>query len=305
MKIIDLHCDTLWKCGNDKKYSFFDNDGHITENGLVKGDYMAQCFAIFTSVKYKGEDAFEYFEARYQDAIEIFNSCKKVKIAANRQQMIENTYNGIVSAVLTVENAEFLNNKIGRLQTTDKRGFRVFGLIHNDENSIGYYHGDNNPNLPLKSFGKDVIDAINSTNMFVDVSHLNCGGFWDVINISKKPVIATHSACRTLKDHSRNLYDDQIKAIAKSGGIVGIPFYDLFLKKGEKTEIADIIRHLEHLINTGGENIAALGTDFDGIDNELFLKDCSEMPMLINELIKKFGSNLTEKICYKNALRVI
>lgn len=305
MKIIDLHCDTIWKIYAKENYSFFENNGHITEKGLLDGGYIAQCFAIYTSVKYKGEEAYLYFEDRFSDAQKLFSECNHIDIATTHSQILENTKNNKVSAILTVENGEYLNGKIERLDETDKRGFKIFGLIHNAENCIGYYHAGEGDNAGLKPFGKEVVDAVNSTNMVVDVSHLNCGGFWDVVKLSKKPVIATHSACRNIKDHTRNLYDDQIKAIARSGGIVGVPFYDLFLKEGNKTETADIIRHIEHLIKIGGEDIVAVGTDFDGIDNELFIENCSGMQQLTNEIEKHFGYNLAEKICYKNALRIL
>lgn len=303
MKIIDLHCDTLWKCGKDREYSFFDNDGHISEKGLLDGDYMAQCFAIYTSIKLKGEDAYNYFEERYAHAKKLFAECENISVAINRDEIIKNTNDNKVSAILTVENGEYLNGKIERLSFTDKRNFKIFGLIHNDDNCLGYWHGGD-ANAPLKPFGKEVVDAINNTGMVVDVSHLNVGGFWDVIKLSKKPVVATHSACRELKDHTRNLYGEQIKAIANSGGIVGVPFYDLFLKDTKTTEVADIIRHIEHLIKIGGEDCPAIGTDFDGIDSELFIENCSGMQILTDAIEKKFGYHLAEKICYKNALRI-
>lgn len=304
MKIIDLHCDTIWKIWNSPEYSFFENNGHITEKGLLDGGYAAQCFAIYTSIKFKGEDAYNYFEDRYADALMLFNKCAHISLAMNQNEILENSKQNKVSAILTVENGEYLNGKIERLDITNKRGFKIFGLIHNNENCIGYHHTENNVDLGLKQFGKEVVDAINNTNMVVDVSHLNCGGFWDVIKFSKKSVIATHSACRALKDHTRNLYDDQIKAIADSGGVVGVPFYDLFLKGGKKTKPKDIIRHIEHLIKIGGEDTPAIGTDFDGIDNELSIQNCAGMQTLTNEIEKKFGYNLAEKVCYKNALRI-
>lgn len=305
MKIIDLHCDTLWKLASDENYSFFENSGHITEKALISGGYAGQCFAIYTPVKYKGEEAFDYFESCYLSAKKLFSQCNNINTATNSIELLENCKQNKVSAILTVENGEYLNGKIERLDITNKRGFKIFGLIHNAENCIGYFHAGEDANAGLKSFGKEVVDAINDTDMVIDVSHLNCGGFWDVIKLSKKPVVATHSACRCIKDHTRNLYDDQIKAIAQSGGIVGVPFYDLFLKDGRKTEIDDIIRHIEYILKIGGEDTPAIGTDFDGIGNELFTKDCSGMQILTDEIEKKFGTALAEKICYKNVLRIL
>lgn len=302
MKIIDLHCDTLYKFKSVNGYSFKNNNGHITENTLIKGDYMAQCFAAYIPANLMGEDAYTYFSASIND-FEKNILTAKIKKAKNGKQIIENNNNGFVSAVLTVENAEPLNGSINRVNEFVNHNVRLLGLVHNGENCIGFPH--NNSCEGLKQFGKDVVEALNETDITVDVAHLNKKGFSDVADISKKPFVSSHSACDALCHHTRNLTDHQIRAIAKSGGVVGIPFYAAFLNGGTKTEICDIIRHLEHLINTGGEDIAALGTDFDGMTCDLFLKDCSEMPRIANEIIKKFGFNLAEKICYKNALRII
>ena len=148
------------------------------------------------------------------------------------------------------------------------------------------------------------MDAVNSTDLIIDVSHLNSGGFSDVAAISKKPFIATHSACWEVFNHPRNLTDGEIRKIANSGGVVGMVFYSHFLNGTGSTEISDLLRHLRHLIKVGGEEIAALGSDFDGMDSRLFIKDASGMPRLADALIKEFGFTLAEKICYKNALRI-
>ena len=100
------------------------------------------------------------------------------------------------------------------------------------------------------------------------------------------------------------MYDSQIVNIAESGGLIGINFYSLFLNGTLTTEIADIIQHIDHLINVGGEDVIALGSDFDGIECELPFLNCGEIQNLCEELIKNFGFSTAEKICYKNALKL-
>ena len=293
MKIIDLHCDTLYKFFEDKNYCFAKNSGHITENALIKGGYMAQCFAIYIPQDITGENAFDFFKIQHERFLNLKNSSEVFK--------------NNISAILTLENAELLNEKIERIDFLKQEQVKILGLIHNGENCLGIPHSNNktSANKPLKNFGREVIDVLNSTNITVDVSHLNLGGFNDVANSSKKPFIASHSGCRNLLDHSRNLYDYQIKQIANSGGIVGVPFYSYFLNGTGKTEINDIIRHLEHLIKVGGEDVAALGSDFDGMECELPFKNAGDMQLLTQAIIEKFGNNIAEKICYKNALRIL
>ncbi len=302
MSIIDLHCDTLLKLAKNG-YSISDNNGHISDNALRKGDYIAQCFAIYTSPQIIGEDAFKHVNNQYNIFENMLRSSNVLLKAENIKDINDNSRNNRVSAILTIENAEFLNGNIERLKIVEKMGVRILGLIHNGENCLGYHHENEIENL--KPFGKEVVDVLNSTKMLIDVSHLNYAGFCDVAAISKKPFIASHSCCRDVFNHSRNLYDNQIKMIANSGGIVGIAFYSLFLNGTNITEIDNILQHLEHIINIGGEDIASIGSDFDGIDCDLFLKNCAEVPVLINAIAEKFGDRITEKICFKNALRVL
>lgn len=307
MKIIDLHCDTLYRyVERGEDYSFFKNDGHISEQGLLDGDYLAQCFAVYTPTDFVGEDAYLFFKKQYSRFFELLKRSNVLFFANSSCDINRNLSKNKISAVLTVENAELLNNKIDRLYELEKCGVKVLGLIHNGDNCIGFNHSDDKEKdkLPIKQFGREVVDAVNCTDMVIDVSHLNYGGFYDVAAIAKKPFITSHSACRNLQDHSRNLYDEQIIKIAQSGGIVGLAFYSKFLNGTNKTEIIDILFHLEHLIKIGGEEVAALGTDFDGMDCELFLRNSSDMQMLSDAIIKKFGYSVAEKICYKNALRI-
>lgn len=295
MKIIDLHCDTIYKFFEDKNYSFNGNNGHISKNALINGDYMAQCFAIYTPPEIKEEKAFDFFKLQFENYFKIVDQSETFVLDSE------------IKAILTVENGELLNKNIERIKVLEEKGVKILGLIHNGENCLGYPHSMDNANAykPLKQFGKEVIDYLNSTDIITDVSHLNLGGFSDVAEITKKPFIATHSACREILDHSRNLYDYQIKQIANSGGVIGIPFYSYFLNGTGKTEINDIIHHLEHLIKVGGEEVAALGSDFDGIECELPFKNAGDMQLLTQAIIGKFGINIAEKICYKNALRIL
>lgn len=306
MKIIDLHCDTLYKhLELDTNYSLSCNDGHISEEGLRAGGYMAQCFAIYQPARILGEDGYSFFIEQCDYFRKFSKECSLIRCAVTGKD-IENNYNqGKISAVITVENADFLNNRIERLKEARDRGIRILGLIHNGENCLGFPQSRDKrlDCLPLKDFGKEVIDAINYTDLIADVSHLNYGGFRDVAELSKKPFIATHSGCREVFDHPRNLYDEQIKSIAQSGGVVGVLFYSCFLNGTDSTAAEDVIRHIEHLINVGGEDVAAIGTDFDGMDCEMFISGAGGMQKLAEMLIKKFGYSIAEKICFRNAIR--
>ena len=294
MNIIDLHCDTIYEYAKRGLENLF-----INENFLLEAKYIAQVFAIYTPSELHRDKAFKWVEASIQRFKKYIDEFTKITISKDIKQNINNDN---ICAILSVENAEFLDNKIERLKFCCENNVRILGLIHNGENCLGYPHTQN---LGLKKFGKEVIEALENTNIIIDVSHLSLKGFFDVANLTKKPFIASHSACREIQENTRNLFDKQIKIIAQSGGVVGVPFYSYFLNGTNKTGISDIIYHLEHLIKVGGENVAAFGTDFDGMQCDLGIKNALDMKKLVDEIIKNFGSSVAEKICYKNALRIL
>lgn len=307
MFIFDLHCDTLDKFYKNSRYNFKENGGHINQNSLILGGYMAQCFAIYLPPEIRDNDKYLFFKQQYNTFSKIIKESMALRQAKNKKELIKNIKNGKISGVLTVENADFLGGDLKKLKIAESLGVKFLGLIWNNENCLAHPNSidKSEDELPLKSFGAKVIESLNCSNITADVSHLNSGGFDCVASISKKPFVATHSACKTIFNHPRNLSDSQIRKIAQSGGVVGINFYSRFLNGTNKTEISDIIMHLKHLIKVGGCECAAIGTDFDGIECELFLKNSGGMPIFVDALIKNFGFSTAEKICFKNAIRII
>ena len=306
MFVFDLHCDTLFKFFENQRYSISKNNGHVSDVGLKNGGYLAQCFAIYQPTDITGDSGFDYFKKQCDVFKNAVSKSLVLEMATDKKDIEENRKNGKVSAVLTVENADFLQNDLNRLKTVEEKGVKILGLVHNGENCLGHSHSNNKAlaNLPLKGFGREVVEVLNFTNITVDVSHLNVGGFWDVARLSKKPFVATHSGCSAVFKHARNLCDEQVKAIAQSGGVVGCVFYSHFLNGTDTTDIDSILRHLEHLVKVGGEDVAALGSDFDGMKCDLPF-DASKIQILVEAITSKFGFSVTEKLCFKNAMRII
>lgn len=303
MKIIDLHCDTLYKMVENDKHTYIKNNGAISEEGLLSGGYAAQCFAIYTPASLKGDAALEYFNSSLNKFHSQICSALHTRHACSANDIINANDCGCVAALLTVENAEFLDNNLDRLKLLTQNKIRILGLVHNEENCLAFPATKQNK-MPLKPFGSEVVDALGGTNVYIDVSHLSEAGFWNVERLSHRPIIATHSAAKSVTEHKRNLTDEQIKAIGNSGGIIGVPFFSRFLNGGDRVTATDVIAHLKYIINSGGEEVAAIGTDFDGMDCDLFLRDASDMQRFADALVQEFGFNTTEKICYKNALRI-
>ncbi len=304
MYIFDLHCDTLHKFYENPCYNFNSNNGHITAAGLHLGGYLAQCFAVFLPPEISDAGQYMFFKTQYNRFIHI--AADTLKAAKTGKDILNNLRKQKISAILTVENADFLKGDFKKLKIIEQLGVKFLGLCWNNENCIAYPCSANPEidSLPLKEFGRQLIFRLNYSPVIADVSHLNSGGFREVAAISKKPFIASHSACKAVFNHPRNLTDSQIRAIAQSGGVVGLNFYSRFLNGTDRTDFSDITHHYRHLIKVGGESVAAIGTDFDGMDCSLPIKTAADMPYFADILIKEFGFSVAEKICYKNALRL-
>ena len=304
MYIFDLHSDTLSLLLEKSGQSINKNDGMISDYKLFSGGYIAQCFAAFLPENCK-ENPYMRFKNQYN----IFKNFSSpfLKTARNKKEVTNNLKNGKVSALLSVENADFLMGDFKKLKIIETLGVKILGLCWNNENCIGFGNSDNAHlnSLPLKNFGCELVERLNYSPVIADVSHLNIGGFECLCALSKKPFIASHSACASVFKDKRNLTDEQIRKIANSGGVIGLNFYSRFLNGTNKTEFSDIIRHYKNIIKVGGEDCAAIGTDFDGMKCLLPFNSAADMPKLADILIKEFGITAAQKICYKNALRIL
>jgi membrane dipeptidase len=200
--------------------------------------------------------------------------------------------------------------KMENLKRLYEKGVRAMALTWNFPNCFGYPNSSDETIMKrgLTDFGKEAIGEMNRLGMLVDVSHLSDGGFYDVAQISRKPFIASHSNCRALTPHPRNLTDDMIRILAEHGGVTGLNFAPQFVSRtihSKDCRIEDLVRHTMHLVQVGGEDCVGIGTDFDGVGGNLEIHEPAQVDRLF-EALKKAG--LTErqldKIARENVLRV-
>ena len=155
-----------------------------------------------------------------------------------------------------------------------------------------------------------MVKEMNRLGIIIDVSHLSDAGFYDVLKYTTGPFVASHSNARAVCNHCRNLTDDMIRELAKRGGVTGINYAADFLREvpeGEKnfSYISDMVKHIKHIVEVGGIDCVGLGSDFDGIEQNLEMKDASYLPQLADALrAEGFSEEDIEKIFYKNVLRV-
>ncbi len=314
MRAVDLHCDTIYKLWQDKEaVTLKDNPYSVNLNRLKGGDVTAQCFALFTPTHSDNLTSLTPYEV----FIELHNRFEKeiadfpayIKQAANSSEVAKNEQDGVVSAVLTVEDSVVLEGKEENLSLYKDWGVKIASLTWNWENELGFPQSSDKEIMRkgLKPFGFLSLEFFSENNIIADVSHLSDGGFWDVIAQNVK-VCATHSNCRALTDVGRNLTDDMIKALADKGGVVGLNFCASFLSDdGEhKSRISDMVRHVKHLYQKGGEDVLALGSDFDGIGGELEIDGSDKLPLLYEALKKSgFSNRVLNKMWSENALRLL
>lgn len=320
--IFDLHCDTVWAIDQtkDKKnaYSLKKSSLQVDEEKLVRGGYIAQCFATF--VPNNGERRLEKcvdMIALYYDELK---KCPRLRPAYSYADIIQNQKDGVISAILTIEDGCPIGENFENLEKIYSLGVRMVCLTWNYPNALGYPNIDQSkkiakadlftPNTTrgLTDFGKAAVKKMNELGVIIDVSHLSDAGFYDVIKTSEQPIVASHSNARAVCKNVRNLTDDMLKKIADVGGMVGATYVNDFVfedKNGAQDLLDGLILHIRHIKNVAGVDAIALGSDFDGAEKDETLSDASKVPLLVQRLEKEgFITEEIEKITYKNALRV-
>lgn len=316
MFIADLHCDTLSalyaKERQGQASSLMENDLQLDVQKMKKGNYILQNFAVFVDW---GEEDDPYACAKEQISLfsrELKRGEGKIRQARTFQELEENAREGIISAVLTLEEGEICQGDTGKLEEMYHLGARMMTLTWNYENSLASPANQDSRKIcargkgGLTETGFAFLEKMEELGMIVDVSHLSEEGIADVLRYSKRRCVASHSDARSLCRHPRNLTDGQIRSIAEKGGIMGVNYYGSFLTEKETkgvyfSRMEDIVRHIDHMVQTGGIGCVGLGSDFDGMDDNLELKDASMTAFLWNAL-KKHGykEREIEAVCYKN-----
>jgi len=316
MKTIDLHVDTLMRLYQLKhkepntKETLLKNEGHLDLKRMDKAGYLAQFFAIYLDL---GEKAIE--KNHYEDAlkmVELFKeSCNEynsyIGQAYNKETFEEAKNKNKMAGILTIEEAGILEGDINRFYRLEEEGIKLMTLTWNYENCIGFPNYEwKYQNNGLKDFGKQLVKEMNERDVLIDVSHLSDGGFKDVLELSKKPFVASHSNARAVCNHPRNLTDEMIYQLADKGGIIGLNFAGAFLREDKLSRIEAMVRHIKHIENKGGRGCLSLGSDFDGIGGDLELKGVQDMPKLSDALLKSgYSEDAVEMIFYKNAERFL
>lgn len=323
LKVFDLHCDTLDRLAlsgdptvpggfyehdagvpRDRMSRLDDNDAHISLARMARFDWC-QCFAVYVPDELHGDAAWSLFERvrRFWESETDRCSAKvaRVRDAVGAAAAFEQ---GRSAAMLTVEGCSFLEDDAQaetRLDALAEAGVRMATLTWNGPNALG---SGNDTSDGLTSFGRRMIRGLEERGIVVDASHLNDAGFRDLLAVAERPFVCSHSNARAVCPHPRNLEDWQLREIADRGGIVGLNFYNAFLREdGAEATPDDVLRHVDHMLNVAGEGLLALGSDYDGSDVPRWLDPCDKVADLHALLAREFGAAIAERIFNGNAER--
>jgi membrane dipeptidase len=302
--VVDLHCDTLLEIhAGQRRLSDRSTKGHIDLPRLREGGVDVQVFAAYVAPKLaaRGPD-------RARELIRAF----KAAVAASPDLMVHATTVAAIeqarrehklAAVLSIENGDALGGRLEALDEFYREGVRMLGLTWNPSNALGdgvlgRRHGG------LTDLGRAAARRMEALGMVVDASHLSEAAFWDLMNASRGPIIASHSNAAALHPHPRNLTDEQLRAIARRGGVVGVNFYPGFLGSATLTRVLD---HIDHMVRVMGIDHVALGSDYDGIPQApAGLEDAARLPNLTAGLqARGYAMEQIRKVLGGNALRVL
>lgn len=308
--VVDGHCDTILELFSEKR-SFWDANikGHLDWHRAKTGKINLQFMAFYIEPEFKPVGSL----SRVLELLDHFHLVQaegekqnhKLDVILTRDQLSKLGPQDF-KVLLAIEGGEVLEGKLSNLRILHRLGFRSITLTWNQRNRLADGVGERESKGGLTTFGKEVIREMNRLGMLIDVSHLNEAGFWDVLELSSQPFVASHSCCRVLCNHPRNLWDDQLKALQVNGGVMGINFYPGFLGRGKVT--ADrVIEHIEHAAEVAGVDSVGLGSDFDGINKTpLGLENAALMPVISEKLLSRGWKEAdVNKILGGNFLRVL
>lgn len=319
MLTLDTHCDTPMFFPQGIHFDQRDPRILVDMHKMAEGHQDAVIMAAYlpqpklgetfsSKVAFKVDGPLQYADLIFDKIEEIVNANNRyLSIARTPSDLYEDKRKGRRSIMLGIENGLALNHDISNVRYFARRGVVYITLCHNGDNDICDSARGCNTHGGVSRFGEQVIKEMNRCGIMVDLSHAGEKSFYDALSISSKPIVCSHSNCKALCDVPRNLTDDQLRALAKHGGVAHITLYHGFLRNdSQEATVMDAIAHLEHAISIMGIEHVGLGTDFDGDGGIRGLADSSELiNFTLHLLRRRYSERDIARIWGGNWLRVM
>ena len=305
---LDTHCDTPMFFPENVDFGSRDpkllvdlhkmTEGH--QDATIMVAYLPQTMPLADHPKQYTDQIFDKIEAI------VAKHSPYISIARTPDDLWMHKHQGKKSIMLGIENGHALEGSLDNLRHFAQRGIVYMTLCHNGDNDICDSARGEHTHNGVSAFGREVIKEMNRLGIMVDLSHAGEKSFYDALELSKTPIVCSHSSCRALCDHPRNLTDDQMRALAQKGGVMQVTLYHGFLVKDGEATLDDAMRHLDHAIEVMGIDHVGLGTDFDGDGGIRGLASSAELLNYTRELLKrKYSEADIQKLWGGNFLRVM
>lgn len=312
MRYFDLHCDTIGE-SYLQNVPLYRNDLNISLERASMLDGYVQAFACWIPDRLRGRAARDRFNHVYARLLQqTAKNPGRSLFCRGAIQMDEALQTGRTACFFTVEGSAALGGDLDAVAEFKKLGVSVMTLTWNGTCEAGDGCGVSDAK-GLTLFGRKLVRLLEQHRIIVDVSHLSDRGFDDVATLAEQPFVATHSNSRSVCPHRRNLTDMQFSEIVRRGGLVGLNFYPSFISKNQPVSFQKILPHIEHFLSLGGENVLAIGADFDGAvtpanaGGELLdplpydLPGIQGIPALYRFLLRYYSVSVVNAIFFENA----
>lgn len=345
--VIDTHIDTTPKLQKpDWKFTEAHKEGAIDLPRMRKGGLNALFFSIYMPGTVTGpqavNDSIERIAAVHKLAVDLPD---QVALCTTTAQVRKAHDEGKIAALMGMEGGHMINNSLPVLRMYAQLGVRYLTLTHGVNTDWADSSGDKPKHNGLTDFGKEVVRELNRQGVMVDISHVSDKTFWDALEVSQAPMIASHSSCRAVAGHSRNMTDEMIKALAAKGGVIQINYLDAFIDNAmaeyskktwprmrewmeknpgmeryeqrrqeiekefgprPKVHWEKIIDHIDHAVKLAGVDHVGLGSDFDGGSMPVGMEDVTQLPKITEALLRKgYKESDLRKILGENTLRLL
>lgn len=307
---LDSHCDTPMQFGVKTDFGQRDERVLVDLHKMTEGCLDAACMVAYLPQGARDEQSLlratetaHHILSQIEDMVRRHADC--AALAYSPEDIAQLKARGMKAIVPAIENGYAIGRDLANVEAFRRRGVAYMTLCHNGDNDIcGSARGEG---LGLSTFGAEVIAEMNRVGMMVDLSHASERSFYDALEASQLPIVCTHSSAKALCNHPRNLSDDQMRALARKGGVAQVTLYHGFLRPDpEPASVMDALRHLRHAIDVMGIEHVGIGTDFDGDGGVPGCANAAELLNLTRLLLRERYSEQDLRLIWGgNFLRVM
>jgi len=315
---LDTHCDTPMFFPQNVQFAQRDPRILVDLHKMTEGRLDATIMAAYlpqpkigetfsSKVEFDVASPTDYADLIFDKIEEIVEKNRKhISIARRPADLYADKREGRKSIMLAIENGLALGGKLENVEHFAKRGVVYITLCHNGDNDVCDSARGSTTHNGVSRFGRQVIREMNRLGIMVDLSHASEKSFYDALQLSQTPIVCTHSCCRALCDHPRNLTDEQMKALAERGGVMQVNLYKGFLTADGEANIHDFMRHVDHAIDVMGIEHVGIGSDFDGDGGVPGLADASELINYTRQLMeRKYTEKQIQRLWGGNFINVM